>query len=128
MHSSGKILFGVVLLFLFIFISVGLGFLSKQIFNGNTIPPAIIQCPNIDTSQFYTVVIPDGKGGSQNILTYAVKSGGLMANVNCNNSYVDKIVLDLNESQINVVKGSIAFLWIIFLISMGGGILGIIKL
>ena len=112
------------ILFIFIFTSVGLGFITTQVFNGSVIATTTdlsYTCPNIDTATKYDLVvpIPSSQTGETTVTpVYKKKPGNLniTKTLPVGTTFIGKLAIDLNENELNVVKGAFIFLWLILIV------------
>jgi hypothetical protein len=78
-------------------------------------------CPNIDISVEYQLIVPvPGSVTGETIVTpvYKKKAGDLtkIDYLPAGTNLVGKLAIDLNDDELNMVKGALVFLWIILFI------------
>ena len=126
--KKGIIIFFIV--FIFIFTSVGLGFISNQVFSGEevqTVVPFNYPCPNIDITKSFSLNEPvEGSTTGAMIVTpvYKKNPGELIINktLPVGTNFAGKLAINLNTVELNVVKGAFIFLWIILIVFVIGSI------
>ena len=113
-----------IIIFIFIFTSVGLGFITKQVFDGTEIK-TLSDIPydyiNVDLEHPGEIKsIPDPTTGVYKITPCYKQIEGkplkTSMTVKAQTNLIGKLAIDLNTAELNTVKGSLILLWIILLV------------
>jgi len=120
------------IVFIFIFTSVGLGFITQQVFLGEEVKATTIislkhPYPNIDITKEFQLTedIPGSTTGAKIVTpVYKKKPGNLIIeqDVALSTIYTGQLAINLNTDELNVVKGAFIFLWIILIVFVIGSI------